>query len=96
MTTPLDVIKTLLQTQVEKQSKSFSSMQAATVTPSTTKVPHYHYNGILEGLHWNYKHYGIRALFSGLWPRVAWTAMQSGMMFVIYEQVLELLEKMSH
>ncbi|RHZ81340.1 hypothetical protein Glove_121g63 [Diversispora epigaea] len=99
LTTPLDVMKTLLQTQVEKQSKakkSFSSKQTATTTSSTIKISHHHYNGILDGLNWNYKHYGISALFRGLWPRVAWTAMQSGMMFVIYEQVLELLEKMSH
>ncbi|CAG8682583.1 5690_t:CDS:2 [Acaulospora morrowiae] len=95
MTTPLDVMKTLLQTQKHIKTKNpFSQKQSVTTTPSTTKITHY-YTGILEGMQWNYKHYGISALFRGLLPRVSWTAMQSGIMFVIYEQVLCLLEDMS-
>ncbi|CAG8680937.1 8580_t:CDS:2, partial [Scutellospora calospora] len=89
LTTPLDVMKTLLQTQVQKQVKAkkpVSSKQTTPVTPqSAIKYTHY-YTGIWEGMIWNYKNHGIKGLFSGIGPRVAWTAMQSGIMFVIYEQ----------
>ncbi|RIA98443.1 mitochondrial carrier domain-containing protein [Glomus cerebriforme] len=89
LTTPLDVIKTLLQTQ-----RKPSTTKQTTSTPSTTqKLTHYYYSGIWEGMLWNYRDQGIGGLFRGIGPRVAWTAMQSGLMFVIYEQVLEILEK---
>ena len=88
LTTPLDVIKTLLQTQ-----KRPSTTKQPSSTPSTTpKITHY-YSGIWDGMLWNYKNQGIGGLFRGIGPRVAWSAMQSGLMFVIYEQALELLEK---
>ncbi|CAG8472743.1 14273_t:CDS:2 [Funneliformis mosseae] len=92
LTTPLDVIKTLLQTQIKKPS----AIKQPSSTPSAAqKPPHYYYTGIWEGMLWNYRHQGIGGLFRGIGPRVAWTAMQSGLMFVIYEQVLELLDKVT-
>ncbi|CAG8443706.1 947_t:CDS:2 [Cetraspora pellucida] len=94
LTTPLDVMKTLLQTQVQKQVKakqSISSKQTTTVPPQNMPKYTHYYTGIWEGMIWNYKNYGFKGLFSGIGPRVAWTAMQSGIMFVIYEQVLGLL-----
>jgi hypothetical protein len=96
LTTPLDVIKTLLQTQKRPSQKKPSPTKkpSSTKQPSPTKQPaHYYYSGIWEGMLWNYKNQGIGGLFRGIGPRVAWTAMQSGLMFVIYEQALELLEK---
>src|SRR6266498_2735929 len=90
LTTPLDVIKTLLQTQ---KKPSPTKKPSTTKQPSPTKQPAHYYSGIWEGMLWNYKNQGIGGLFRGIGPRVAWTAMQSGLMFVIYEQVLELLEK---
>ncbi|ORZ14702.1 mitochondrial carrier domain-containing protein [Absidia repens] len=102
VTTPLDVMKTLLQTQQSGGSSSGSkksstaatatSTNTATVT-STTQQPK-HYSGIMEGLRWNYKYQGISGLFRGIGPRVFWTSLQSAIMFVIYEQVLHLEESL--
>src|SRR3989337_1749832 len=92
LTTPLDVIKTLLQTQIKKPSVT----KQPPSTPTTTQKPtHFYYTGIWEGMLWNYRHQGIGGLFRGIGPRVAWTAMQSSLMFVIYEQVLEMLDKVT-
>jgi hypothetical protein len=87
LTTPLDVVKTLLQTQ---KKPSTTKQPSSTTTP---KLTYHYYTGIWEGMLWNYKNQGIEGLFRGIGPRLAWTAMQSGLMFVIYEQVLEILEK---
>jgi hypothetical protein len=91
LTTPLDVMKTLLQTQKRPTTKA--AKQSSTVPSNAPKLTHHYYSGIWEGMLWNYKNQGIGGLFRGIGPRVAWTAMQSGLMFVIYEQVLELLKK---
>ncbi|KAI8327804.1 mitochondrial carrier protein-like protein [Chlamydoabsidia padenii] len=100
ITTPLDVMKTLLQTQQSGSSgaikKSSSGTTAVTTItgskPSPTIQQPKHYSGIIDGLKWNYKHLGVRGLFLGLGPRVFWTSLQSAIMFVIYEQVLHLEE----
>lgn len=106
VTTPLDVMKTLLQTQQSGSGSSGgggkgtkkSSGQSTTTAVSTgsskpsTPTLHQpkHYSGIIDGLKWNYKHLGVGGLFLGLGPRVFWTSLQSAIMFVIYEQVLHL------
>ncbi|KAF9955949.1 hypothetical protein BGZ65_003094, partial [Modicella reniformis] len=88
LTTPLDVMKTLLQTQVKRPSSSKS-----TNLPGVSAQKYY--VGIWDGLKWNLKQYGvIYGLFRGVGPRVSWTAMQSAIMFVIYEQALHLQENM--
>lgn len=92
LTTPLDAMKTLLQTQ-KRPSTTKAAKQPSPAPSNTSKLTHHYYSGIWEGMLWNYKNHGIGGLFRGIGPRVAWTAMQSGLMFVIYEQVLELLEK---
>ncbi|KAG0002953.1 hypothetical protein BGZ80_003507 [Entomortierella chlamydospora] len=87
LTTPLDVMKTLLQTQVKKPSSSASS----------GAVAQKYYVGIWDGLKWNLKHHGvISGLFRGVGPRVFWTALQSAIMFVFYEQALHLQDNMRH
>ncbi|KAF9354476.1 hypothetical protein BGX34_011005 [Mortierella sp. NVP85] len=88
LTTPLDVMKTLLQTQVKRPSSSKST----TVPGASTQK---YYVGIWDGLKWNLKHHGvIFGLFRGVGPRVFWTALQSAIMFVFYEQALHLQENM--
>lgn len=82
VTTPLDVMKTLLQTQQTVKKKP---------VPPTTGVieaPVKHYSGIIDGMVWNYKNQGMAGLFRGIGPRVFWTSLQSAIMFVVYEQVL--------
>ncbi|KAF9952086.1 hypothetical protein BGZ72_006544 [Mortierella alpina] len=91
LTTPLDVMKTLLQTQVKRPPSSMS-----TATP-TGAVSQKYYVGIWDGLKWNLKHHGVIAgLFRGVGPRVFWTSLQSALMFVIYEQALQLQDNMRH
>ncbi|KAG0364120.1 mitochondrial carrier domain-containing protein [Gamsiella multidivaricata] len=90
LTTPLDVMKTLLQTQVKKPSASIPSNVSTAMTQK-------YYVGIWDGLKWNLKHQGvISGLFRGVGPRVFWTALQSAIMFVFYEQALHLQENMRH
>ncbi|KAI9320642.1 mitochondrial carrier domain-containing protein, partial [Dichotomocladium elegans] len=87
VTTPLDLMKTLLQTQ---QSRKKSTTAPPPPTPATPQLKHY--SGIWEGMIWNYKTQGLPGLFRGIGPRVFWTSLQSAVMFVIYEQVLHLEE----
>ncbi|KAI8583646.1 hypothetical protein K450DRAFT_183082 [Umbelopsis ramanniana AG] len=102
ITTPLDVIKTLLQTQIKRkrpigQTEVHASNNVASATaiaPSQPPLQPKHYSSIVEGLVWNYKHQGISGLFRGIGPRVFWTSLQSAVMFVIYEQVLHLEERL--
>ncbi|KAI9300948.1 mitochondrial carrier domain-containing protein [Cunninghamella echinulata] len=103
VTTPLDVMKTLLQTQQSGKKTTPTSTKTTsttinTITSTPTVITHTttpkHYNGIIEGLIWNYKHQGIGGLFRGIGPRVFWTSLQSAIMFVIYEQVLHIEESL--
>ncbi|KAG0361456.1 mitochondrial carrier domain-containing protein [Gamsiella multidivaricata] len=93
LTTPLDVMKTLLQTQVKVPTTTTSIATHATAGAATQK----YYVGIWDGLKWNLKHHGvIRGLFRGVGPRVFWTSLQSALMFVIYEQALRLQENLRY
>ncbi|KAF9408352.1 hypothetical protein BGZ94_002344, partial [Podila epigama] len=96
LTTPLDVMKTLLQTQVKRPSTSIPSGSGSGSTAISGTTPKY-YVGIWDGLKWNLKHQGVVAgLFRGVGPRVFWTSLQSALMFVIYEQAIHLQENMRH
>ncbi|KAF9961443.1 hypothetical protein BGZ65_010724 [Modicella reniformis] len=99
LTTPLDVMKTLLQTQVKKPTNSIVTGAVATTTSSASGalITQKYYVGIWDGLRWNLKHQGvIGGLFRGVGPRVFWTSFQSAIMFVIYEQALHLQENMRY
>ncbi|KAI1317261.1 hypothetical protein EDD11_008748 [Mortierella claussenii] len=96
LTTPLDVMKTLLQTQVKKPATSIATPTGTAVAAASVSAQKY-YVGIWDGLKWNLKHHGvIRGLFRGVGPRVFWTSLQSALMFVIYEQALHLQDNMRH
>lgn len=95
VTTPLDVMKTLLQTQQNTTTKkkpspppSSTALAVPNVTKPTIEAPVKHYSGIVDGMVWNYKNQGLAGLFRGIGPRVFWTSLQSAIMFVVYEQVL--------
>ncbi|KAF7726814.1 hypothetical protein EC973_008415 [Apophysomyces ossiformis] len=94
VTTPLDVMKTLLQTQQtsKKGNKPTTAPEINPPAAGTAAPQPKHYSGIVEGLVWNYKNQGIGGLFRGIGPRVFWTSLQSAIMFVIYEQILHLEE----
>lgn len=77
ITTPLDVIKTILQTQRPQRDPFIAA------TPGTiTSVYH---AGVLSAFKNVYKRQGMKGLMSGLAPRVLWTGAQSTIMFVLYE-----------
>lgn len=94
VTTPLDVMKTLLQTQQGKKNKPSTAPEVIPSSKSFSTAPQSppgqpkHYTGILEGMVWNYKNQGLGGLFRGVGPRVFWTSLQSAIMFVVYEQIL--------
>jgi hypothetical protein len=105
ITTPLDVMKTLLQTQQNSTAMKKKSMPTSTPTTTTTTTttttptvtthklvepPVKHYSGIMDGMIWNYKNQGLAGLFRGIGPRVFWTSLQSAIMFVVYEQILHI------
>ncbi|KAI9482585.1 mitochondrial carrier domain-containing protein [Zychaea mexicana] len=94
ITTPLDLMKTLLQTQQsKKKGGSGSNNPPSSTGPSNNQqMGPKHYSGILEGMMWNYKNHGLGGLFRGVGPRVFWTSLQSAVMFVIYEQILHVEE----
>ncbi|KAG0221963.1 hypothetical protein BGX31_009430 [Mortierella sp. GBA43] len=99
LTTPLDVMKTLLQTQIKKPTTSMVTGATAATTTSAAGAlsTQKYYDGIWDGLKWNLKHKGvIGGLFRGVGPRVFWTSFQSAIMFVIYEQALHLQENMRY
>lgn len=96
ITTPLDVMKTLLQTQQssattkKKSTPTSTPITTTTTTPKLIEPPVKHYSGIMDGMIWNYKNQGLAGLFRGIGPRVFWTSLQSAIMFVVYEQVLHI------
>nr|KAJ3420608.1 hypothetical protein HK105_005477 [Polyrhizophydium stewartii] len=115
VTTPMDVIKTYLQTQ-RRQAPRASFLEALTpiepapadhatsapsrvsrplaATPQTsaaTQAPTY--NSVLAAARGIYARSGVSGLFSGVGPRMLWTGMQSTLMFVLYEMLLDASRK---
>jgi hypothetical protein len=83
VTTPLDVIKTFLQTQQRKpRPTTFLSVSPG---EDLAKVTHVSYSGIFSALKGVYKTSGIPGLFSGVGVRMVWTSSQSMAMFFLYE-----------
>ena len=85
LTTPLDVVKTFLQTQTPvPRTAVFLELDAA-----ENKGKAIHYNGIKSAFVGIYKQRGLRALFSGVSVRCVWTGSQSMIMFLCYEFFLQ-------
>lgn len=79
ITTPLDVVKTRVQTQ---HSTVISSSGPAVLSNSTV--------GALTTV---YRTEGIRGIFSGVGPRLFWTSIQSSIMLLIYQTTLRMLDE---
>ena len=85
LTTPLDVIKTFLQTQkVLPKTAVFLELDR-----DTKQI---HYTGIRSAFVGIYKKRGIKALFSGAGVRMVWTGSQSMFMFLCYEYFVQQLK----
>ncbi|CAL9735513.1 mitochondrial magnesium exporter 1 [Monosporozyma servazzii] len=82
ITTPLDVIKTRLQTQ-QPSSKD---------TTGTTRLSILS-NAISRNLKLIYQREGLRNLFNGVGPRFVWTSVQSSIMLLLYQTTLKVLSQ---
>ncbi|KAJ3332318.1 hypothetical protein HDU91_003123 [Kappamyces sp. JEL0680] len=83
LTTPLDVIKTYLQTQQRKPRPT--SFLSTAPGEDLSKAQHVSYNGVFSALRGVYKTSGVAGLFSGVGVRMVWTSSQSMAMFFLYE-----------
>lgn len=82
ITTPLDVIKTRLQTQQPSSSNDISKTSPSVLT-----------NSIGKSLQLIYRKEGIWNLFNGVGPRFVWTSVQSSIMLLLYQVTLKLLNR---
>ncbi|KAI9098093.1 mitochondrial carrier domain-containing protein [Phlyctochytrium arcticum] len=93
ITTPLDVIKTYLQTQSRSKPR-LPFVDNATPPPPVPPLPSSsaklapYYTGITPAIRGIYAQRGVRGLFSGAVPRMVWTGSQSTIMFLCYEWLL--------
>lgn len=79
LTTPLDVIKTRIQTAISEPSEA--KTQSNYLGQSST----------LRTLGSIYKNEGVLGLFSGVGPRFIWTGIQSSIMLLLYQVALKKL-----
>lgn len=84
ITTPLDVIKTYLQTQQRKPKESIFLNTELDVAPRAPT-----YNGIWSAFRGIHKQSGVKGLFSGVGVRMVWTGSQSMVMFLLYELFMD-------
>ncbi|KAI9209233.1 mitochondrial carrier domain-containing protein [Polychytrium aggregatum] len=130
LTTPLDVVKTYLQTQSKRAASTGGSRfqrinpdaasgpsiallkggeraaaQPITVisspsfisniktAPEAPAVQATYYRGVFSALLGIYERNGLQGLFSGIRARTAWTGLQSMVMFLIYENLLDAVRR---
>lgn len=89
LTTPLDTVKTYLQTQTKRKKAEVVVNQQFVRADGIPLAPHY--SGVQSAVTGIYGRSGWRGLFRGMGPRVLWTGCQSCVMFVLYETFLSLL-----
>ncbi|RLV85879.1 putative mitochondrial carrier [Meyerozyma sp. JA9] len=83
LTTPLDVIKTRIQTATPQEGADVSKGSVATLST-------------IKALRSIYKQEGILGLFSGVGPRFIWTGVQSSIMLLLYQVSLRKLDSYFH
>jgi len=87
--TPLDVVKTRLQTQVDKQHHNTPSHTTTTTTGSGTHPNKIRFKGTLDAFSKIYKHEGIFTLWRGLAPSLLMTIPSTTIYFTSYEFLKE-------
>lgn len=94
LTTPLDVIKTYLQTQRPlKLTFVESDIDGKGIRPKLPSHRPTYYSGIISAARGIYAESGSAGLFSGATPRMIWTGCQSMILFLLYEQCLKYIER---
>lgn len=89
LTTPLDVIKTRIQTA----TISTAGAHEPFVTDSKGTVGKFiHRFSTLSALHSIYRNEGVLGMFSGVGPRFIWTGIQSSIMLLLYQMTLKRLD----
>ncbi|RLV92002.1 putative mitochondrial carrier [Spathaspora sp. JA1] len=90
LTTPLDVIKTRIQTATNVSDLAHSISDKKQITNPIIKL--LNKNATLKALVSIYKHEGILGPFSGVGPRFIWTGIQSSIMLLLYQLSLKQLD----
>lgn len=89
LTTPLDVIKTRIQTA----TTALAGSHEAYLPPSSGLVGKFIDRfSTLNALHSIYKNEGVFGIFSGVGPRFIWTGVQSSIMLLLYQTTLKRLD----
>lgn len=92
LTTPLDVIKTRIQTGTSSSAPSSESTTAQLqnrMTISNSLKSFLHKSSTIKALGSIHKNEGVLGLFSGVGPRFIWTGIQSSIMLLLYQMSLK-------
>lgn len=90
LTTPLDVIKTRIQTQ--GPADPVGATAGATASARSNSPVILNSSSVLRGLLTVFKSEGVFGLFSGVGPRFVWTSIQSSIMLLLYQVSLKTLD----
>lgn len=79
-----------------KLARSAKNYSISSHTHTAASAPAILTDSITHGLRIIYKTEGFAGLFSGIWPRIVWTSVQSSVMLFVYQTALKYLEDSSN